>query len=214
METIDLIVGDSSDIFNFSSKQVGSLSSLWEGSWVISDTLGSAPELQGILTKNPAILNDDSLVGEEYRKSYKIFEEETGQEVTFIADVINANLVTVQGKVTVDDIDANGTITKIPVEDKYVYITLKGLFKKSEREIRVKSDGNGDFTVVFDLSETEKTPADSFFIFQIMPTDSAQLSVKKYYLSVEIRQKDALGEVVFRREVLQARLNMNKQGVL
>jgi len=47
-----------------------------------------------------------------------------------------------------------------------------------------------------------------------MPLQSEQLEVGTYYLSVEVKQKDDNDNIIFRREVLQAKLKMVKQGVL
>lgn len=60
---------------------------------------------------------------------------------------------------------------------------------------------------------TVKTPANSFFIFQISPTISELLAPGKYVLAVEIAQTVA-AEVVFRKEVMQNKLIITEQGVL
>jgi len=205
MEEIPLIQGDNSDIYEFSTKDITNLDTSWEGSWAVSEALGLAPIISGTLTKNPDIFNLDSLVGEEIRESYKIFEP-TNEIVTFNKTNINGTIATVSGTCT----DANGLI----VPNKYIYITLKGIFVPHFRTILVKTDLNGLFSVDIDLSPTVKMPANSFFIFQIMPNDSALLDYKKYFLTVEVRQLDSSSNVIFRKEVLQAKLVVNKQGVL
>jgi len=213
MDEILLILADSSDIYEFSSKQVDFLDDKWSGSWVVSDALGSAPELQGALSKNPDIFNEDAFIGEDYRKTYKIFEEENNQKIVFNTDIVNQDVITVSGTL-VTETSENGVVTQTPVANKYAYITIKPIFINTSREIRIKTDINGEFNGDINIDKTIRTPANSFFIFQISPTESEQLSIKKYYLSVEIRQIDINGDVTFRKEVLQAKLNVVKQGVL
>jgi hypothetical protein len=209
METFELIKGDSSDIWEFSSKQVDVLDDSWEGSWVVSETLGGEPVIEGDLIKNIDIFNDDSLIGEDYKKSYKLFEAEDGEVLEFNADVIDStdtHLLTVQGRI----INTSGD----PVPDRYAYITIKGVFVNASRELRVKTDANGEFSAVFDLSKTVKTPANSFFIFQILPLQSEQLTESSYVVSVEVRQKNTSDELIFRKEVMQSKIKMKAEGVL
>jgi len=213
MEEIELIVGDSSPVFEFSSKQVDSLDDRWDGTWVISDTLGGTPILEGDLVKNEDIKNDDSLQGEEFRKTYKIFETTELEKVQFNEDVISGSTCTVSGKMYRDGTDSDGNTIEIPEEDRYITITIKGIFSGFKRDQRVKTDSNGNFTYNFNIGKTVKTPADSFFIFQIMPLQSEQLEVGTYYLSVEVKQKDDNDNIIFRRETLQAKLRMITQGV-
>ena len=214
MEEIELIVGDSSSIYEFSSKQVASLDDKWDGSWVVSDTLGGKPILEGVLVKNKDIFNADSLQGEELRKTYKIFEATELEKVQFNEDVISGETCTVSGKMYRDGTDTDGNVIKIPEEDRYITVTIKGIFSGFKREQRIKTDSDGNFTYDFNIGKTVKTPANSFFIFQIMPLQSEQLEVGTYYLSVEVKQKDDNDNIIFRREVLQAKLKMVKQGVL
>lgn len=205
MEEISLIIGDSSSIYEFSSKQVGELDAFWEASWVVSDTLGSAPLLTGNLVKNEDIFNNDSLVAQDFRKTFKIFETDDTEVVIFNPDVIVDSTCTVSG---------NMSKATVAEADRYITITIKGIFVPYSREVRVKTDVNGDFTYDFDIGPTVKTPANSFFVFQLSPLDSEQLENKAYVLSVEVRQKDVSNFVIFRREVLQAKLKMTIQGVV
>lgn len=214
MEEITLICGDSSSIYEFSSKQVASLDSYWDGSWVVSETLGGTPVLEGTLVKNEDIKNSDSLVGEEFRKSYKIFEPTELEKVQFNEDIISGNTCTVSGKMFRDGTDTDGNIIEVPEADRYITITLKGIFSGFTREKRIKTDIDGNFTYNFNIGNTVKTPANSFFIFQLMPLQSEQLEVGTYFLSVEVRQKDDADNIIFRREVLTAKLKMTQQGVL
>lgn len=215
MEEIVLIIGDSSDLYEFVSKQIPILDDTWESSWVVSEALGGSPIISGNLVKNQVIYNEDSLIGEDTRNSYKIFEpNETSPEyIEFNDDVINGNILTVSGTIKRKD----GT-SIINVSDKYAYITVKGVFVSFSRTSRVKSDIDGDFSVDFDLSSTVKTPENSFFIFQLRPTESEQLSEKTYFLTIEIRQidnSDPLNPVIkFRKEIMQSKLKMVKQGLI
>ncbi len=217
MEEILLIQGDSSDIWEFSSKQVSNLPSNWEGSWVVSDTLGGTPILEGTLTKNENIYNSDSLIGEDFRKTYKIFESTGLEKVVFNDDVISGadnEICTVSGRMYHDSTDADGNAIEVPEADRYITITLKGVFVDFSREMRIKTDANGNFTHDFNIGATIKTSADSFFIFQIMPLQSQQLTAgTTYVLSIEVRELDGNGEPIFRREVLTAKLKMLQQGV-
>jgi len=213
MEEIIMIKGDSSDIYEFSSKQVDKLDDSWEGSWVISQKLGGDPILQGNLTKNENIYNDDSLIGEDFRKSYKIFEENGQEKVKFNEDVIDGSKCIISGKIYHEETDNDGNTIEVPEVNKYITITIKGLFVPYTREKRVKTDSEGNFTCELNLGKTIKIPANSFFIFQIMPTESEKLDVGTYSLSVEVRQKDTDGKIIFRREVLQAKLKIMAQGV-
>lgn len=121
MEEIYLIKGDSSDIYEFMSKEIPTLDASWTGSWAISNKLGQAAIQVGALSKNQTIYEADQV--------------------------------------------------------------------------------------------TVKTPADSFFIFQISPTSSELLEAGKYILAVEINQTvDTV--VVFRKEVMQNKLIITEQGVL
>jgi hypothetical protein len=205
MEEISLIIGDSSSIYEFSSKQVSELDALWEASWVVSDTLGSTPILTGNLVKNEDIFNDDSLIGQDFRKTYKIFETDETEVVAFNPDIIVDSTCTVSGNMT------KGGVAEA---DRYITITIKGIFVSYSREVRVKTDINGDFTYDFNIGPTVKTPANSYFIFQLSPLDSEQLENKSYILSVEVRQKDVSDNIIFRREVLTAKLKMTIQGVV
>lgn len=210
MEEIELIRADSSNIYEFSSKQVSTLDDKWEGSWVVALTLGGAPVIQGNLIKNIDIYNEDSLTGEDYKKSYKLFEGETGEILEFNDDVIVDNITTVSGKIYTEASDGS----KIGVANRYAYITIKGVFVPHSRELRVKTDVDGNFSTDFDFGESIKTPANSFFIFQILPLDSEQLIEDNYVLAVEVRQKDANDTLMFRKELLQAKIKMKQQGVL
>jgi len=218
METIELIQGDSGDIYEFSSKQVINLPNNWEGSWVVSDTLGGTPILEGTLTKNENIYNSDSLIGKDFRKTYKIFESTGLEKVVFNDDVISGadnDICTVSGRIYHDSTDADGNVIEVPEVDRYITITLKGVFVDFSREMRIKTGADGNFTYDFNIGATIKTPADSFFIFQIMPLQSQQLTAgTTYILSVEVRELDENGDPIFRREVLQAKLKMLAQGVL
>lgn len=176
MEEILLIQGDNSSIYEFSSKSVLTLDDSWEGSWVISEELGGTPLVEGVLIKNMNVLNIDSLIGEDYKKSFKIFEPNGKEELVFNTDVLVNESLTVSGIVT-------DTSSALPIEDKYVYITIKGVFVPHTREIRVKTNENGYFECTFDLNKTIKIPANSFFIFQLMPHDTETLELKKYFLS-------------------------------
>ena len=62
-------------------------------------------------------------------------------------------------------------------------------------------------------SDPEVT-ADSYFIFQLSPSESEVLNVGKYYLSIQVEQDDGAASVIFRKEVMQAKLIITKQGVL
>jgi hypothetical protein len=210
MEEISLILGDSSDIYEFSSKQVEVLDDRWEGSWVVAQTLGGTPVVQGDLIKNIDIYNEDSLVGEDYKKSYKLFEGQDGELLEFNEDVIADNITTVSGKIYTEASDG----TKIGVANRYAYITVKGVFVPHTRELRIKTDADGNFTTDFDFGKTIKTPANSFFIFQILPLQSEQLTESSYVVSVEVRQKDNDDNLIFRKEVFQSKLKMKAQGVL
>lgn len=216
MEEINLILGDSSDIYEFSSKQVDLLDATWEGSWVVSETLGSIPILEGDIVKNQDIFNVDSLVNEDFRKSYKIFETTEQEIVEFNADVIVGETCTVSGRIFTNGVDGNDDPIEIPETDRYITVTLKGTFVSYTREARLKTDANGEFTYDFNIGATVKTTANSFFVFQLTPLDSESLVVGTYYLTVEVRQRDVAvtGNVIFRREVLQAKLKMTKQGVV
>jgi len=210
MDSISLIIGDSSDIYEFSSKQVSSLDASWEGSWVISDTLGGTEKLTGSLVKNIDIYNEDSLVGEDYRKSYKLFEGLEGELLEFNTDTETDGIITVSGKIFIKSIAG----TEVPVANRYAYITVKGVFVPYTREVRIKTAADGLFSVDIDLNKTVKTPANSFFIFQILPLESEQLTESSYVVSVEVRQKDTNGTIIFRKEVFQSKLKMLAQGVL
>ena len=214
MEEIEIILGDSSSIYEFSTKQVDTLSSLWEGSWTIADKLGATPIITGNLVKNEDIFNADSLVGEDFRTTYKIFESTDLEKVTFNSDVIVNDIATISGKMFTEGTDGEGLPIEIPEVDRYITITIKGVFVNFSRDIRLKTDAQGEFTYDFNIGATVKTAANSFFIFQLMPLESQQLSVKSYILSVEVRRLDDVGVVEFRREVLQAKLKVNEQGVL
>ena len=213
MDTITIIKADASDIFEFSSKQVEVLDSLWEGSWTVADELGGVPVLEGSLSKNENIMNDDSLEFEDFRKSYKIYETDDKELVRFNDDVILGTSCVVSGKMYKDGVDVDSNPIEIPEVDRYITITLKGIFVTYSREIRLKTDANGEFSHDFNIGATIKTPANSFFIFQMMPLQSELLNIKTYIISIEVRQKDAEGIIVFRREVLQNKLKVTKQGV-
>lgn len=216
MEEIELIVGDSGNIYQFSSKQVASLTSDWEGSWVVSDKLGSEPILTGSIVKNDNIFNSDSLVDEEFRKTFKLFEalDNNLEKVVFNDDVIIGEVATISGRIYTEGTDGDGNPTEVPVQDKYITLTIKGIFSGFKRSIRVQSDTQGKFTTDLNIGNTIKTPANSFFIFQMMPLESEQLEEgKSYVLSIEVRQLDELNVIQFRKEVLQARLRMKAQGV-
>ena len=214
MEEMQLIKGDSSDIYQFSSKQVSILGSTWEGSWVVSDELGGVPVIEGILAKNENIFNEDSLVNEDFRKTFKIFESTGLEKLEFNEDVIQDEICTVSGRIFRDGTDANGNTIEIPENDKYVTITLKGVFAAFTREERIKTESDGTFSYDFNIGKTVKTPANSFFIFQLMPLQSELLEVGSYFLSVEVRENDTNDNVIFRREVLQEKLKITTQGVL
>lgn len=210
MEEIELIRADSSNIYEFSSKQVDLLDDGWEGSWVVAPTLGGEPVIQGDLIKNIDIYNEDSLVGEDYKKSYKLFEGEEGELFEFNEDIITDNITTVSGKIYTEASDGS----KIGVANRYAYITVKGVFVSHARELRIKTDADGNFSTDFDFSKTIKTPANSFFIFQILPLDSEKLTEDSYVVSVEVRQKNNDGVLIFRKELFQAKLKIKQQGVL
>jgi hypothetical protein len=211
MEEIVLIIGDSSDLYEFISKQVPILDDTWEASYVVSEVLGGTPVISGDLVKNEVIYNEDSLVGEDTRNSYKIFEpHETSPEfIEFNVDNIVDNICVVSGVIKRKE----GTST-IVVQDKYAYITIKGVFVPHSRTERVKSDIDGNFSINFDLNNTIKTPQNSFFIFQLVPSKSEQLLERTYFLTIEIRQKNVSDEVMFRKEIMQVKLKMTKQGIL
>jgi hypothetical protein len=214
METIELIKGDSSDIYEFSSKQVSNLSDNWEGSWVISDTLGSEAILSGELTKNENIYNDNSLIGEDFRKTYKIFEQTNLEKVVFNDNVINGSHCTVSGTMFRNDTDSDGNAIEVPEYDRYITIILKGVFVDYSREQRIKTDVDGNFSYDFDIGSTIKIPENSFFIFQLMPLQSEQLEAgKTYVLTVEVREMDSNNSPIFRREVLQAKIKVTQEGV-
>jgi len=214
METIELIKSDSSDIFEFSSKQVSALGNTWVGSWVVSDTLGGDAVLEGTLTKNENIYNNDSLTGKDFRKSYKIFEPTNLEKVRFNDNVISGNSCIVSGNMYHDSKDNDGNAIEVPESDRYITVTLKGVFVDFTREERVKTDEDGNFSINFNTGATVKTPAESFFIFQIMPLQSELLEAgKTYTLSVQVRENDANGNPIFRREVMQSKLKILAEGV-
>jgi len=203
IQTVEVTIGDSSDLWEFSSKDIPVLDINWTGSWTIAESIGETPVLQGNLTKNIDIFNEDSLINEPLRNSYKLFEPDD-ETVTFNDNVQDGSTVTVSGTVTKDG---------AAVPSKYIYIIVKGLFVPHSRTIRTQCDVNGEFSVQLNLDITLKTPADSFFIFQLMPTDSETLLEKTYYLTCEVKQDDA-GTIKFRKELLQLKLKMIKQGVI
>lgn len=62
---------------------------------------------------------------------------------------------------------------------------------------------------------TIKTPANSFFIFQLTPSQTETLDIGKYFIGVEIRQMDlGTNTPIFRKEVLQQKLVIKEQIVL
>jgi len=201
----ELIKGDSSDIWEFYSKEIPELDNFWSGKWVISENLGDNIILQGELTKNKNIYYNNSLINEDFRKTYIIFEELKTEEVIFNNDIIENNKVTISGNIN---------INLVPEINKYITIKIKGIFTESKREIRVKTDKLGNFSCIFDLSPTVKTSENSFFIFQLSPTDSEKLNVSTYSLSIEIKQEDINSKVIFRKEILQTKLKILQQGVL
>ncbi len=210
---MELIKGDSSDIFEFSSKQVDNLDSTWEGSWTISESLGSAPIIQGSLIKNENIYNNDSLIGEDYNISYKIFEPKDDMKVEFTETKAN-NISSISGKifkiVMVNDVE-----TEVPYSDTYITFNYKGKFVKYTRTKMVKTDALGNFILDINPDKTVKIPQDTFFIFQLMPLQSEQLEEDKTYnLNIEVRQFDINNVLIFRKEVMQRKLKILKQGVL
>jgi len=209
MEEIELIIGDSSSIWEFSNKQIDHLDKFWEGSWTVASKLGESPLIQGSLLKNQNILNDDSLEEEEFRKTFKVFEPKKEEIIEFNDDVIVDKKCTVSGKIYTKGNDN----TEIPSEGRYITITIKGIFSGNKRDMQIKTDAQGKFACDFNIGKTVKTPADSFFLFQITPMESQELEVGTYILSVEIRQLSDQGVVEFRREVLHAKLKMKAQGV-
>ena len=214
MEEIKIVKGDSSSIYKFSTKQVDTLDNSWEGSWAIADKLGEAPVLYGNLVKNEDIFNEDSLVGEDFRTTYKIFESNDTEKVIFNDNIIVGETATISGRMFTEGTDNTGAIIEIPEVDRYITVTIKGVFVNFSRTIRLKTDAQGNFSHDFNIGRTIKIPRNSFFIFQLMPLESQQLSVKNYVLSVEIRQRDTQGTIIFRREVLRAKLKVLEEGVL
>ena len=206
MDEILMIRGDSSNIYEFSSKQVDVLDDSWSGSWAVSVTLGSSPILHGKLIKNNDILNDDSLINEEIKKAYRIFEPNTGDNVVFGPEMYDENQLTITGT-AYDNL-------KKPLPNKHIYINIKGIFALHSREIRIKTDINGVFTCIFNLNKTIRTPQNSFFIFQILPMDSQKLVEQSYFVSVEVQQKNESGLLIFRKEVLQSKLKIKQQGII
>jgi hypothetical protein len=214
MDTIECIIGDISDLYEFSSKQIGVLDDKWSGSWVVSDELGSTPVIQGTLIKNETIYNDDNLLNEEIRKTYTLFEPAGNEHVDFNDDVIDtdAGTFTVSGKIWTEGKDDDGNTIEVLL-DKYITVVIKGIFSGITRETRVKSV-DGLFSIEFNIKNTIKTEPNSFFIFQIMPLESEVLEEKTYILTVEVRQVDDSDKIIFRREVLQSKLKMLKQGLI
>ena len=205
MDEIVLIKGDSSDIYEFSSRQIDHLDDKWEGKWVVSQTLGSEPILQGNLIKNDTIYNNDSLIGEDYRKSFRIFEGKPTETIEFNDDVIEDGVLTVSGTILENT---------SPVPFKYAFITVKGVFVNYSREVKVQADELGEFSVDISLDNTVKIPAESFFIFQISPAESATLEEGNHSLTIEISQLNDVGEAIFRKELLQSRLKITKEGLI
>ncbi len=74
MDEIILIKGDSSELYQFSSKDVPVLDSTWEGKWAVSSKLGDASILEGNLTKNDVIYESDSTTVKTPANSYFIFQ--------------------------------------------------------------------------------------------------------------------------------------------
>jgi len=209
MENISLILGDSSDIYEFSSKQVDVLDETWDGSWTISESMGDTPILEGDLIKNENIYNDDSLTGEEIIISYKLIDPKDGMKVEYVSEEIDG-ILTITGSITL----LNEDKIIIPFVGEYITFTVKGKFLKYSRTKMVKTDDLGNFVAIIDLNNTIKTPEKSFFIFQLMPSLSERLEEKTYILSIEIRKKDINDELEFRKEIYHAKLKMTKQGVI
>jgi len=199
METIELIKGDSSSIFEFSNKQVPTLGDDWEGGWFVSEALGTKPILEGSLMKNSPIFNNDSLVGEEFRKTFKIFEGSETEKVQWNEDIIDEESAIISGIVHIDN---------IPQPNRYITVQLKGIFSSFTRDIRIKTDEEGKFSYDFNIGNTVKTPENSFFLFQLMPLESELLEVKTYMISIEIRQLDNESKLQFRKVVMQAKLKI------
>jgi len=215
MEEIELIIGDNSSIYQFSSKQVTLLDDRWSGSWAISKSIGGESILSGNLIKNDDIFNDDSIENEEFRKTYKIFETTEKEIVEFNEDIINHGSCIVTGRMFTVGTDDDGNKVNIPEINRYITITLKSIFTKYTRSEMVKTDENGAFSFDFNIGATVKTKANSVFVFQLMPLESEQLEVGDYFLSVEVKQRNDINDdIIFRREVLQAKLRMSIQGVL
>ena len=131
----------------------------------------------------------------------------------FNDNIINGDICTISGKMYHEETDDDGNPIEVPETDRYITITLKGVFVSYSREKRVKTDSEGKFSCDLNIGKTIKTPANSFFIFQIMPMQSEQLDIGAYYLSVEVRQRDSDRNIIFRREVLTSKVKILQQGV-
>lgn len=71
----------------------------------------------------------------------------------------------------------------------------------------------GDQSSMLLSGNLDKSVDEAYFIFQLLPADTEQLDVGKYYLSIQIQQDNGSGTLLFRKEVMQAKLIITKQGV-
>lgn len=206
---VELIKGDSSDIFEFSTKDVPILDDRWVGTFAVKTNLiDDIAVVSGALTKNPIIYNEDSLVGSELDIETELFQpddkKETVTEISYITDEINKT-ATVTGTILL-----NGSV----VVERWVYITIIDKFNtKNKRRSKVKSDVNGEFSLLFSTDVTIKHNANEFLIFQLTPQQSELLEPEKYNLVVEIQQLDINDNIIFRKEVMQEKLVVSQEGI-
>lgn len=118
-EIIEIVQGDSSDIYTFESADISVFDAEWSASWAVTSKLGESPLLTGDLDKNELI----------------------------------------------------------------------------------PASGNDP-----------EVPAGSYFILQLSPADTEQLSPGTWYVTVQVK-RTVSGTLVFRREVMQQKIKIKPQGV-
>ena len=145
----------------------------------------------------------------------KVFDEEYVDTVKNRLDVApeEEQYIVESSDITTED----GTIVilhkleETGVANVEVTITFTSTDKEESRSVKAVTTSDGTFSAELYLGNTTKQEAGQGFVFVITEDITSALDKGRYMLTVTVSKKNTLDEVVFCKEIIQTKLDINEK---
>ena len=101
--------------------------------------------------------------------------------------------------------------SKVGVPNVEFTITYTSIEKETSRSVKVVTDSNGEFSGSIFLGDTIKEEAGKEFVFMIPANMTEDLKEGLYVVTVTVKRTNESDEVIFCREIIQTKLDINSR---